>query len=115
MAVPLIRTRWDDSTSNLGRHISACTKGSTPPAGQQAIDAFAQGTTYNPHKFRFKLAVWIARRHRSYAIVQDPEFVDILRMLSSKAEIPHPTTISRDVCEIFAISRVFIGKILQVS
>lgn len=114
-AKPLTRAQWDDSTSNLGRHVTACTKGSTPPAGQQSINTFAQGSTYTPAKFRYKLAVWIARRHCPYAIVQDEEFLELLRMLNSKVEVPHPTTVSRDIREIFTFSRTSIRKILQVS
>ncbi|GJF00030.1 hypothetical protein PsYK624_163070 [Phanerochaete sordida] len=110
---PLTRARWDDSTSNLVRHVNACKKTSKPPPGQKAIDAFAQGSTYNPAKFRIKLSIWIARRHRPYAIVQDPEFLEILQMLNSKVEVPHPTTISRDIREIFEITRRAVGKMLQ--
>ncbi|GJF00545.1 hypothetical protein PsYK624_168380 [Phanerochaete sordida] len=113
-AKPLTRARWDDSTSNLVRHVHACEKDKKPPPGQKAIDAFAQGTTYNPAKFRYKLAIWVARRHCPYAIVQDPEFLELLQMLNSKVEVPHPTTVSRDVREIFAIARTSIGKLLQV-
>ena len=69
---------------------------------------------YNPPKFRFKLAIWIAHHHCLYAIVQDLEFLELLQMLNSKVEIPHPTTIFCDIREIFALSRVYIGKVLQV-
>ncbi|GJE85026.1 hAT transposon family protein [Phanerochaete sordida] len=110
---PLTRARWDDSTSNLVRHVNACNKSSKPPPGQKAIDDFAQGTTYNPAKFRVKLNIWIARRHRPYNIVQDPEFLELLRMLNAKVEVPHPTTISRDIREIFTITREAVGKMLQ--
>ncbi|EKM53159.1 uncharacterized protein PHACADRAFT_56859, partial [Phanerochaete carnosa HHB-10118-sp] len=55
----------------------------------------------------------IACHHHPYAIVQDPELVEILQMLNSKVDIPHPKTVSRNVHEIFTISRESVGKILQ--
>lgn len=35
-------------------------------------------------------------------------------MLNSKVEIPHPTTISHNIREIFSIFHVHVSKVLQV-
>jgi hypothetical protein len=61
-----------------------------------------------------KLALWAARRHRPYAIVADPELIEIFTDLNSKVIVPSPTTVSRDVREIYAMSRKKVAAILQV-
>ncbi len=62
---------------------------------------------------RYLLAVWIARHHRPFAIVEDEELRAIFRMLDGNVDIPSRTTISRDVREIFAMARVQVGKKLR--
>ncbi len=62
---------------------------------------------------RYLLAVWISRRHRPFLIVEDEELIAIFKMLYSKVEIPSASTISRDVREVFALSRKHVAKILQ--
>ena len=64
---------------------------------------------------RYLCAIWVAECKRSYRIVQDPPLLEIFRMLYSRVEVPHPTTISRDVREIFGMARANIAKQLQVS
>ena len=61
-----------------------------------------------------KLALWVARCHRPFAIVKDEELVDIFTDLNNKVEVPSRFTVSRDVKEIFAISRVKVSEILKV-
>lgn len=58
--------------------------------------------------------MWVSRRNRPFAIVADSEFLEIVHMLYAKAEVPHPTTVSRDVQEIFGISRSHLADHLQV-
>lgn len=62
---------------------------------------------------RYLLSIWVARRHRPFQIVQDPELIAIFRMLFAKVEIPSPSTISRDVREIFGLARSHVAKVLQ--
>jgi len=62
-----------------------------------------------------KLALWVAHRHRPFAIVEDEELVDIFRDLNNKVEVPSRWTVSHDVQEIFRISQVNLASILQVS
>ncbi|THH15466.1 hypothetical protein EUX98_g9461 [Antrodiella citrinella] len=107
----LTRARWEDSTSNLIRHVDICTP-SIPPAGQ-AINDFAHGSTYTKASFRFLLSLWIARRHRPFKIVHDAELIQLFRMLHSKVEIPSAQTVSRDIREIFSLSREYVAKQLQ--
>jgi hypothetical protein len=61
-----------------------------------------------------KLALWVARCHRPFAIVEDNELVDIFMDLNNKVEVPSRFTVSRDVKEIFAMSRVKVSEILKV-
>ena len=58
---------------------------------------FAAGVTYSNARFRVQLALWVARHHRPFAIVEDPELRVLLRMLYSRVEIPSRVTVARDV------------------
>jgi hypothetical protein len=61
-----------------------------------------------------KLALWVARQHRPFAIVEDAELVDIFKDLNNKVEFPSCSTVSRDVKEIFDISRKRVAAMLKV-
>jgi hypothetical protein len=113
-SIKVTRVRHDDSTSNLVRHVKSC-DGGMLGLGSSAISAFAQGSTYTPHKFRMKLALWVARRHWPFAIVEDEELVDIFTDLNNKVEVPSRFTVSRDVKEIFTMSRVKVSEMLKVN
>jgi hypothetical protein len=41
-----------------------------------------------------KLALWVARRHRPFTIVEDKELVDIFMDLNNKVEVPSRFTVS---------------------
>jgi len=112
-SIKVTRIRHDDSTSNLVRHVKAC-DGGVAMARSGSITEFAQGSTYTPHRFRMKLALWVARHHRPFAIVEDDELVEIFTDLNNKVEVPSRFTVSRDVKEIFLMSRVKVSEILKV-
>lgn len=61
-----------------------------------------------------KLALWVARRHRPFTIVEDKELVDIFTDLNNKVEVPSRFTVSRDVKEIFCMSQIKVAAILKV-
>jgi hypothetical protein len=61
-----------------------------------------------------KIALWVSRRHRPFAIVEDDELIDIFMDLNNKVEVPSESTVSRDVKEIFQISRARVAQMLQV-
>jgi hypothetical protein len=61
-----------------------------------------------------KIALWVARHHRPFAIVEDKELVDIFTDLNNKVEVPSRFTVSRDVKEIFLMSRLKVSEILKV-
>jgi len=106
------RTRTDESTSNLNRHVKSCDQKATPPG--QAITDFAHGSTYNKAEFWYLVSLWVTQCHRPFAIVEDPPLLQIFRMLYAKVDVPSATTVSRDVKEIFQLSKVNVGKVLQV-
>lgn len=111
-SVRVTRVRHDDSTSNLVRHVKNCDGSALVGAG--SLRDFAHGSTYTPHKLRMKIALWVARRHRPFAIVEDSELVDIFKDLNNKVEVPSRFTVSRDVQEIFNLSRKEVASILKV-
>jgi hypothetical protein len=61
-----------------------------------------------------KIALWVARRNRPFAIVEDSELLDIFYDLNSKVVTPSRYTVSRDVTEIFQMSRIKVAEILKV-
>ncbi|KIM75183.1 hypothetical protein PILCRDRAFT_47678, partial [Piloderma croceum F 1598] len=82
-SIKVTRVRHDDSTSNLVCHVKAC-DGGLAMARSGSITEFAQGSTYTPHKFRMKLALWVTRHHQPFAIVEDDELVEIFTDLNNK-------------------------------
>lgn len=112
-SVAISRVRHDDSTSNLIRHVRSCAPANT--AESQAMETFAKGTTYSEIKHRVKIALWIACRHRPYVIAEDPELLDIFKMLHGSCVTPSRTTVSRDVQEIHEITKKVVMEILAVS
>jgi len=112
-SIKVTHVHHDDSTSNLVCHAKACDGGAIATSSN-SIAAFAQGSTYTPQKFRMKLALWVAHRHRPFSIVEDDELIDIFMDLNNKVEVPSHFTMSRDVKEIFDLSRVKVAAILKV-
>ncbi|KAI0749933.1 hypothetical protein C8Q80DRAFT_1101255, partial [Daedaleopsis nitida] len=89
------RADYEDSTGNLKHHVHLCQPDDVPKA--ESIVAFAGGATYSPAHLHFLLAMWCACRHHPFTIVDNPEFLSILRMLYGKVEVPSRVTVSRDI------------------
>ncbi|KAI1782397.1 hypothetical protein LXA43DRAFT_845936, partial [Ganoderma leucocontextum] len=104
-SIYLDRTAHEDSTSNLLRHVRLCEPPETPES--ESLTSFAAGSTYSKAKFRFLLAIWCARHHRPFSVVEDPEFRKLVRMLYARAEIPSRISVSRDIQQ----RRALPGKI----
>src|SRR3984957_6353244 len=104
--------RFKDSTGNLSKHVDKCEPNNANATVQQ-ITSFASGSTYTAHRFRYLLAIWCARRHRPFNIVADPELRKLFKMLYGQVHIPHPVTISRDVLEIFILSKERVAALLK--
>ncbi|KAI9056828.1 hypothetical protein FKP32DRAFT_1615668 [Trametes sanguinea] len=76
------RMDYEDSTSNLKCHVDACDLDETPEA--ELLTAYASGIAYSPGRLRVLIALWCSHRHRPFALVEDPEFIQILRMMYMK-------------------------------
>ena len=61
-----------------------------------------------------KLALWVSNRHRPFTIVEDTELLEIFMDLNPNCETGSRHTLSRDVKEIFSLSRGEVGTMLQV-
>ena len=106
------RKEWEESTGNLQRHVKQCEPMEDPEV--QLIEQYASGATYSYPRLRFLLAMWSARRHRPFAIVEDPEFHAIVKMLYPRVELPSRVTVSRDVSDIFKESKKRVIAMLKV-
>ncbi|KAI0363104.1 hypothetical protein BV20DRAFT_958990, partial [Pilatotrama ljubarskyi] len=100
------RSDYEDSTGNLQRHVRACVPDDVPEV--ERMEAYANGSLYSAARVRYYIAVWCARRHRPYYIVEDMEFRHLLFLLYGKVVIPKRMTVSRDVRMIhsFCVERV---------
>ncbi len=61
-----------------------------------------------------KLMFWVVRCHRPYAIIEDDELLEIFHMLNSKAKIPSARTLSRDIQEVFLLTKKNVSAMLKV-
>lgn len=61
-----------------------------------------------------KLLFWVVRRHRPYVIIEDDELLDCFRMLNGRAEIPSARTLSRDIQEVFVLTKKNVSEMLKV-
>ena len=109
----MTRARNDDSTSNLIRHVNKCAGILNMKPGQIGIKDFAHGSTYNPAKLRYKLAIWVTRRHRPFSIVEDPELVDIFHDFHAGVIVPSRQTLVRDIKDILDLTKSHLADILK--
>lgn len=85
-----------------------------PPPGQGTITDFASGHHYSAAQFQYLLAIWCAWQHHPHRIVCDPKLVKLFKMLYAKVDIPSPLTISRDIQEMYTITKAKVAESLQV-
>lgn len=111
-SIVLTRKREEDSTTNLVRHVKSCEGQVVDPS--KSITNYAQGSTYNKAELRYLVSRWVFECHRPFSIIDDAPLQRILKMLYAKVETPSQTTLSRDVKEIHSISKVHVGRYLQV-
>ena len=111
-SITVSRARHDESTSNLARHVRNCAP--TDSAQTRALATYASGSKYTKASHRMKIALWVSNRHRPFSIIEDTELLDIFTDLNPNCESPKHHTVSRDVKEIFGLSRSEVAMMLQV-
>lgn len=111
-SIGIHRAQHDKISSNLQRHAQACTPANTDES--RAMWNYAHSSQYNQERHRMKIALWIARRNRPFSIVKDEELLDIFYDLNSACITPKRRTVSRNIQQIFLLSREKLGALLQV-
>ncbi|KAG2015978.1 hypothetical protein CC2G_009195 [Coprinopsis cinerea AmutBmut pab1-1] len=110
-SVEIQRRRYDDSTSNLVKHVKLCDPSKSVES--EAIKVFAYGSSYHPAKHWVKLGIWVARRNRPFAIVEDPELREIFEDLNSAVQHVSRHTVPRDIIEIHNHTKDHIIKFFE--
>lgn len=87
-----------------------------PPVNAQtsAIDALVQGSQYTKAKLFSKLMLWIICCHCPYAITKDGPLLKIFRMLNNRVEVPFAWTVSRNIQEVFLLTKKNVLDMLKV-
>ena len=111
-SITVSRTRHNESTSNLKCHVHQCMPANSVKAKQLSV--FVQGLTYHPATHHMKVALWVARHHCPFAIIKDPELLNIFHDLNNKCTTPSASTVSRDIKEIFQLTHKNVAQMLQV-
>ena len=111
-SIALTHVWWDTSTGNLQHHCNGCNS-KVAPAGQ-GVNNFAHGSTYSPGCMRYLAALWVSQSGHPYVAIQNPDLLAIFCMLYGHVEVPQPTTLFRDVREIFEMTQQNVAKELQV-
>jgi len=99
------RSRIDDSTSNLLRHVAIC--------NPSALPTIAPTSNFDLGRFRYLVAAWSARRARPHSIIEDEELRDIFTMLHSAVRIHSHQTVSRDIADMYGYSHNAMALHLQ--
>ncbi|KAF9033951.1 hypothetical protein BDZ89DRAFT_897061, partial [Hymenopellis radicata] len=93
------------TTTNLRRHETLCNQKEVDNT-QTSLAPFAQGSTYTPGKLRMLMAKHVAVNHRPFSLYTDSPLAEMIHMFRPDAVIPSDKTLSRDVKEIHALSKV---------
>ena len=99
----------------MKRHVDDCDEDRDGQLRQQSIENYAQGVTYTYARFRVKLAIWVARHHRPFVIVEDQELCEAFFMLYSRVEIPSRRTLARDIALILDDAKGRLMAYMSVS
>ena len=64
---------------------------------------------------RAKIVHWVAESLQPFSIVEDHGFKMLMKTGRPKYYIPSVATVSRDVCQVFMCTRIWVARMLQVS
>jgi hypothetical protein len=104
-----------NTTSNLINHVTQCNAKHDIRPQQQVMSAFASGLTYTRERLRTLTVRWVAGRRRPMSIVDDPEFLDIIKLLHPQAAVPSRITVGRDIKMMYTMTKANVRNIIQVS
>ena len=104
----------DNLTSNLTKHINACT-GRFPTEGVQTMTSFTAGSTYRREAFNQKAVKWIVRRHLAFSTFDHPELHELFKMLYARVDIPTGMTIAQYTHQYYDLSKIKVKESLCVS
>ena len=76
--------------------------------------SYIHGSSYSLEKLHMKVAIWVSRCNWPFAIIEDPELLDIFCDLNSKVVAPSQHNVSCDIKQMFDISQKQVAKMLQV-
>jgi len=106
-------------TTNLSRGINECnqrhgvTSGNPSTAGtQQTIERSV--SEYTPEKHQAVIAMCCCVSKRPFNMVRDPLYVEEVRLLQPGTPIPHPSTVSCDVNQIYKIGSKLVKEYFSV-
>ncbi|KAF5370312.1 hypothetical protein D9758_006880 [Tetrapyrgos nigripes] len=139
--VRYLDTQDASSTSNMRKHVKACwgaeilaqvDEAKDVDEGRKVTGTFKRSGSiyvafeksgkrkvtysYQQHtktETRAEMTRWVAESMRPFNIVQDRGFQCLMKTGRPHYYIPHPTTIARDVKEVFAKTRKRVAKMLQ--
>lgn len=105
------RSKTSEGTSNLVKGIKACltAQGVTLPEPHTDTLPYSQAT------HRTLIAQRCASNARPFNIVKDPEYAMEVQMLRPGTVIPSPSTVSRDINEMYTQMSVFVKNHFLVS
>src|SRR6201996_7025787 len=104
----------DNLTSNLTKHIDACTARFLTES-MQIMTSFASGSTYRRKVFNRKAVKWIVCQHLAFSTFDHPELHKLFKMLYAHVDIPTGNTIARYMHQYYDLSKIKVKESLCVS
>ncbi|KAF8595108.1 hypothetical protein BDV93DRAFT_457541, partial [Ceratobasidium sp. AG-I] len=99
-------------TNNLLRKILQCS--ATEASHEPVKDSSVAARPFSVARFRALLALWCARNHRPFELVENTLFGAIVDELRPGTLLPDPTTIGRDVRNIYCKNEDWIRSYFKV-
>ncbi|TFK18497.1 hypothetical protein FA15DRAFT_575451, partial [Coprinopsis marcescibilis] len=98
-------------TSNLRTGVAKCLDHNhiTQPSADAKVIA------YSPENHHALIALRCTAWNRPFNMVADPEYIQEVQMLHSNTPIPHPSTVSTDVQQIYVTMSNIVRDYLVVS
>ncbi|EEB92578.1 hypothetical protein MPER_08889 [Moniliophthora perniciosa FA553] len=109
--ITLICARYDNSTSNLARHVTACS--GKVVSETQAITQFSNGCNYDHGAFRLETALWVSESSRALATIEDKRLQRMFQIANAKLELVSADTLSKDVQLVYKMAIPYVAAKLR--